>query len=272
VLKAKEILLLLEREGFSMTERKTKTVLIVDGSATMIYYHGILLKRLEYAVLTAASPEDALKIMDHICPSLILTAISFPSMSGVDFIKTIKNRESTKAIPVIVLTAEEHSSIRSACLKLGCVAYLIKPLEPSTLYRIIQAAVESTPRENIRINTSLKTVIGQENTNDGAERLEYATAISEKGAYVRTLAPNAKNAFIPIKIYIHDREIRAKALVLYTNVLEHGTFKEPGMGLKFVEIAEDDRNYLRNFINTQLVSDIVIDPSEKKSGANIDLM
>lgn len=254
-----------------MTERETRTVLIVDGSDTMLYYHGILLKRLEYAVLTAASPEDALKIMDHAIPSLILTATSFPSMNGVDFIKMIKNRESTKAIPVIVLTAEDHSSVRSACLHLGCVAYLIKPFEPSTLYRLIQSAVESTPRENMRINTSLKTVIGQEKTNDGSERIEYTTAISEQGAYVRTLAPKAKNELIPIKIFIHDRAIRAKAIVLYINAIERGTFREPGMGLKFIEIAQDDQNYLRKFINAQLVSDIVIDPAERTSGVDIDL-
>jgi hypothetical protein len=108
--------------------------------------------------------------------------------------------------------------------------------------------LESTPRDNIRISTSLKTVIGQENTNEGAVHIEYATAISEKSAYVRTLAPKSKNALIPIKIYIHDREIRAKAVVLYTNAIETGTFREPGMGLKFIEIAEDDQNYLRNFI------------------------
>jgi hypothetical protein len=43
------------------------------------------------------------------------------------------------------------------------------------------------------------------------------------------------------------------------------------MGLKFIEIAEDDQNYLRDFINSQLVSDIEIDPSEKISGVNLDL-
>jgi CheY-like chemotaxis protein len=254
-----------------VTERETRTVLIVDGNAKMLYHYGILLKRLDYTVLTAVSPGNALKIMDIMSPSLILTEISFPSMNGVDFIKTIKNRESTKSIPIIVVVAEEDLSIRSACLNLGCVAYLVKPLEPSTLYRTIQSAVESTPRENIRINTSLKTVISQENPNMSTERIEYVTAISEKGAYVRMLAPKAKNTLIPIKIYIHDREIKAKAVVLYSNAIESGTFKEPGMGLKFIEIAEDDQNYLRNFINTQLVSDIVIDPLEKTSGVNTDL-
>ena len=254
-----------------MTERENRTVMIVDGSATMRYYYGIVLKRLKYAVLTATTPEAALKLLEQTIPSLILTAVSFPFMSGVDFIKTIKSREGTKAVPVIVMTAEEQDSIRSASLALGCVAYLIKPVEPATLYRIIQAAVETTPRENIRISTSLKTIIEEGKARDAAGRIEYATAISEKGAYVRTLAPKARNSHIPVRIFIHDREIRAQAVVIYTNALEGGAFREPGMGLRFIEINEDDRNYLRNFIKEQLTSDIVTGPSENTGGVEIDL-
>ena len=253
-----------------MTEREPGTVLIVDGSATMLYYYGIVLKRLKYAVLTADAPEAALKILERVIPSLILTAVSFPFMSGMDFIKAIKSRERTKAIPVIVMTAEEQESIRSASLALGCLAYLIKPVEPATLYRIIQAAVETTPRENIRISTSLKTIVGEGEAKDPAGRIEYATAISEKGAYVRTLAPKARNSLIPVRISVRDREIRAKAVVIYTNSIEGGTFREPGMGLKFIEISEDDQNYLRNFINEQLTSDIVTDPSGE-GGVELDL-
>lgn len=254
-----------------MAERETKTVLIVDGSATMLYYYGIVLKRLKYGVLTADTPEYALKIMERAIPSLILTAISFPSMDGVDFIRTITSRERTKSIPIIVMTADEHESNRSACLNLGCVAYLNKSIDLTTLYRAIQAAVETTPRENMRIITLLKTIIGEGKARGTAERIGYATAISEKGAYVRTLVPEAKNALITVRIYIQDREIRAKAVVLYTKSMERGAFREPGMGLKFIEISAEDRNYLRNFINEQLISDIEISPSEETGGFNLDL-
>jgi CheY-like chemotaxis protein len=245
--------------------------MLVDGSATMLYYYGIVLKRLKYAVLAADTPEHALKITNRAIPSLILTATSFPFMNGVDFIKAVISRERTKSIPIIVMTADEDESVRSACLNLGCVAYLIKPVDPVTLYRIIQAAVETTPRENIRISTSLKTIIGEGKAKDGAERIEYATALSEKGAYVRTLAPEARNALIPIRLFIQDREIRVKAVVLYTNAMERGAFREPGMGLKFIEISEDDRNFLRKFIHEQLISDIVIDTPEETGGFNLDL-
>jgi len=238
-------------------ERAVRTVLLVDGSATMLYYYGILLKRLEYVVFTAASAEEALKIMESTVPSLVLTAISLPKMGGIDYIKKIKGSDRTRAVPVIVLTAEEDAHIRSACLGLGCAAYLIKPVEPDHLFRTIQAALEPTPRVNIRLSTTLKAVVGEEATQDRAERSEYATTISEGGFYLRTLSPRPKNALIPVSIFIKDREIRAKAVVLYSHVMTEGTFREPGMGMRFVEISKDDRSFLRNFIIEQLTFDIM---------------
>lgn len=254
-----------------MNDRGARTVLIVDGSATMLYYLGILLKRLNYSVMTAGSPEEALVIMDRAVPSLILTALSFSTMSGIDFIKMVKSRERGRTIPVIVLTAEEQEPTRTACLEAGCAAYLSKPVDPSALHKAVQAAVEAQPRENIRISTSLKTVIGAGKAREEAEHIEYAITISEKGLYVRMLAPLAKNELVPIRIQIKDRVIRAKAKVLYANAFERGEFREPGMGLKFIDISPDDQNYLRDFINAQLVSDIVVDPPEGSGGIDLDL-
>jgi CheY-like chemotaxis protein len=244
-------------EGAEIMGRAIRTVLLVDGSATMLYYHGILLKRLEYAVLTAGSAEEALKIMERTVPSLVLTAISMPAMGGTDFIKKMKGSDRTSAVPVIVITAEEDAATRSACLGMGCAAYLIKPVEPDQLFRTIQAATEPTPRANIRLSTSLKAVVGEGTGQSGAERTEYATTISEGGLYLRTLSPHPKNALIPVRIFIKDREIRAKAVVLYSHALEEGTFREPGMGMKFIEISEEDRDFLRSFIKEQLTSDIM---------------
>jgi DNA-binding response OmpR family regulator len=158
---------------------------------------------------------------------------------------------------VIVLTAEEDAHIRSACLGMGCAAYLIKPVEPDHLFRTIQTVLEPTPRVNIRLSTSLKAVVGEGTARDGAERTDYATTISEGGLYLRTLSSQPKNALIPVRIFIKDREIRAKAMVLYSHAMEEGTFREPGMGMKFVEISEEDRSFLRSFIKAQLTSDIM---------------
>jgi len=237
-------------------DRTTRTVMLVGESTTLRYYYGILLKRLDYEVLTAASAEDALTILERTVPSLIITEFTQPLMSGKEFIRMIKGAERTKALPIIVFV--DDLATRTACRNLACVGCLVKPVDPALFYRTIQAAVEPYPREHIRLSLSLKVLVGDGTADGGAERMEYATKISEGGLYLRTLYPKPKNALTPVKVFIRDRMITAKATVLYRYSLEDGVFREPGMGLKFIEISDDDRSFVRTFIREELTSDIMI--------------
>jgi hypothetical protein len=45
-------------------------------------------------------------------------------------------------------------------------------------------------------------------------------------------------------------------VVLYSFTMGSSPFKEPGMGLKFVEIADSDRNFIRDFIKERLTDDL----------------
>jgi CheY-like chemotaxis protein len=233
-------------------DRPERTVLLVDKSTTLRYYHGMLLTRLDYAVLTAASPEEAMMIMERTVPSCVLTGFRFPMMSGLDLMKKLKGQERTRRIPVIVMTGEKDAAVRKACIEHGCSGYLVKPVEPASLYRAVQAATETTPRSNIRLGTSLKAVVGD------ADRSAQATMISEGGLYVRTPVLTPKDAITPVRIFIKDREIKATVVVLYiyNHAPEGGASRGPGMGLKFIEITDEDRMFLRSFIKEQLTSDI----------------
>jgi twitching motility two-component system response regulator PilH len=234
------------------------TVMLVDGSATLRYYFGILLKRLEFTVILAESAEEALKLIENDLPSIIITDIQLPGMSCEEFVKAIKNTDSTKMIPVIVLADREDFASKSACLNLGCCDYLVKHVEPGHLYRTIHKVLAPTPRAHIRLSVPLKVVVGDGTSLGGAERTEYTTTISEGGLYLRTLFPRPKDSCTPVKIFIKERAVKARAAVVYSRFMERGFFREPGMGMKFIEIAKDDRNFVRHFIKEQLTSDIVM--------------
>jgi len=233
--------------------REIRTILLVDGSASLLHYHGMLLKRLEYRVETARSAEDALRRMQDALPSIVVAEAVLPDMSGLTLLKRMKNSPLLKAVPVILLASDSDPSMHDTCMRMGCAAYLFKPLEPDTLYRTIQSVSESIPRGHIRLSTSLKVVVGDGTVTGGAARTEYATAISEGGLYVRTLYPQPQNALTPVRLFLPMREIAAKALVLYSFTSGGGPFQEPGMGMKFVEITDSDREEIRRFIKDQLV-------------------
>lgn len=243
-------------------DREIRTILLVDSSASILFYLGLLLKRLEYKVETARNAEDALLMLGKNPPSIVITEISLPKMSGINLLKYMKDKTQWKAIPVVVLTSEIDPGIRDTCMRLGCAAYLGKPVEPDALYRTLQAVSESLPRKNIRLATSLKVIVGDGAVMGGVARTEYATALSEGGLYVRTLYPQPQNASTPVRLYLPDREITAKAVVLYSYTLAGGPFKEPGMGMKFVEISDADRGAIREFIRDQLTKDIAAEVSD----------
>jgi two-component system chemotaxis response regulator CheY len=245
--------LLQYKERRTIMDRETRTILLVDNSASMLFYISMLLKRLEYRVATAQSAEDALRTMDGALPSIVVTETSLPGMSGIDLLKRIKGSPRMKNVPVVMLTSQSDAGLKETCEGVGCAGFLYKPVEPDLLYRRLQAVSESIPRANIRVATAL-TVIMTEGA--GVSRTEIATEISEGGLFIRTPDPRPKDALLQVRIVLPAREISAAAVVLYSFKAAAGTSKVPGMGMKFVEISDPDRETIRRFIKEKLVGDI----------------
>jgi len=230
--------------------------MVVESSNTMLLYTSLLLRRFGYTVLTAKSAEDALRVMDDIRPSAVLSAVMLPKMDGVELLRAIKGSPRHAAIPVVMISSDNDPKQKEVCLNLGCAAYLPAPVDPSHLYPTLQAIVESTPRKNIRLAISLKVVIGDGTPEGGEARTEYASVLSEGGLYVMTIRPRLQNTVVPLRLYVGDREIPAKAVVLYVNVLSDGPFDVPGMGVRFLELRDGDRDFIRRFIIDELTRDI----------------
>jgi len=236
--------------------RDIRTLLIVDNRAASLFYWGMLLKRLEYKVVGKRNAADALKVLETDPPAVVLMEVTLSGSDGVALLREIKSDLRFKDIPVIILTSVTDPAVKDACERLGCAAWLGKDVEPDALYQKLQVLVESTPRQHIRLSTSVKVIVGDGTTMGGSARTEYASAISEGGLYVRTQYPQPQNALTPVRILLDGGEVRAKAVVLYSYSKNEGPYQEPGMGLKFEEISDQDRRLIRRFIKEQLTRGI----------------
>jgi two-component system chemotaxis response regulator CheY len=236
--------------------RETRNLLLVDNSATTLFYWGMLLKRLEYKVVSKRNAAEALKVLETDPPAAVLTEVALSGTDGVALLKEIKDDPRFKDIPVVMLTSVTDPAVKAACESLGCAAWFNKDVEPDMLYRKLQALVESTPRQHIRLSTSVKVIVGDGTAMGGSARTEYASAISEGGLYVRTQYPQPQHALTPVRVLLDGGEVRAKAVVLYSYAKNEGPYQEPGMGLKFVEISDQDRRLIRQFIKEQLTRGI----------------
>jgi len=236
--------------------RETRTLILVDSSASSLFFWGMLLKRLEYRVITLRSHEEAFQAMEAEIPAAVLVGGSLAGMSGADLLRKMKDTPKLRDVPVILLSDHEDQQARDDGRRLGCAGWFTRDVEPDVLYRTIQSATESVPREYIRLTTSLRVVVGDGTAAGGAERTESATALSEGGLFVSTRYPQPRNALTPVRLVLNGTEVRVKAMVLYSSSRDDGPSGEPGMGMKFVEISDRDRGFIRTFIKEQIIKGI----------------
>ena len=78
--------------------------------------------------------------MDALTPCLILLDLKMPKMDGFDVLDTIKDEDSLKSTPVIVLTSSERIQDVDKSYKLGCNSYIVKPVSYENFIKAIARA------------------------------------------------------------------------------------------------------------------------------------
>jgi CheY-like chemotaxis protein len=74
----------------------------------------------------------------HVDHLIILLDLNLPVLDGYQVLKTIKQDERTRRIPIIVLTTTDNPSEVTKCYELGCNAYVTKPVEYDAFSKAIQ--------------------------------------------------------------------------------------------------------------------------------------
>jgi len=81
-----------------------------------------------YRTIESESAEEGLKLVSEQSPALILMDIQLPGMDGVTAMKRLKADPTTKAIPIVAITASAMTNNRTAMLAEGFDGYQTKPI------------------------------------------------------------------------------------------------------------------------------------------------
>jgi CheY-like chemotaxis protein len=110
-------------------------VLIVDDEPLTHLLYKTHIERAGYQMLAATDGGQALQIAKREGPDLIIMDIMMKDMDGLAALRELKGDETTKGIPVIIITASvsSHLATRRESESSGAAAFLTKPLSPSQL-------------------------------------------------------------------------------------------------------------------------------------------
>jgi len=112
-----------------------KTVLIVDDEAIVRESLGDWLKN-TYQVATAETGEEALELIEKQDFDILIVDVRLSGKSGIQVLREVK--AAKPYIESIVITAYPSVELAVEAMKLGAVDYLIKPVAPDDLERLIR--------------------------------------------------------------------------------------------------------------------------------------
>ena len=112
-------------------------ILVIDDDNMVLKMADFLLSRSGHDVITALSAEKAEKLLSQ-KPELIFADNMMPNMSGIELLEKLRANESTKDIPVCMMSGTLSQELISSVVKFGAVGCIGKPLQQTDMLRIIE--------------------------------------------------------------------------------------------------------------------------------------
>jgi cyclic di-GMP phosphodiesterase len=147
------------------------TLLVVDDEEPIRNALRKFLIQQGYEVVTAATGEEALAVIQRQKVTGMLLDVNLPGISGVELVPQIMEIEPS--IALLMLTAVNDATSAALCMQRGAFDYLIKPIDLGHLSRAIHYALQRrhTLLEGQQINQWLKEEVA---TRVAERRLEQA--------------------------------------------------------------------------------------------------
>jgi len=119
-----------------------KTVLLIEDEQNLSELIQFRLEANGYKVSTAFDGQEGLEKIKSLKPDLIILDAMLPGMNGFEVCARSKQDQSTKAIPIIMLTARAQKIDKEKARISGADSFITKPFEPADFLKEIRKLTE----------------------------------------------------------------------------------------------------------------------------------
>jgi two-component system, OmpR family, alkaline phosphatase synthesis response regulator PhoP len=171
-------------------------ILVVDDDKQIVRLVQSYLEKSGFTILTAYDGENALRIIRHERPDLIVLDLMLPGKDGWEITKAIRADANLAATPILMLTARIEDTDKILGLELGADDYLTKPFNPREVVARVRAILRrsgATPTTSrvIEIN-KLRLDADRHTASIKGQELEMTPT---EFAILKTLMENPNHAF-----------------------------------------------------------------------------
>ena len=147
----------------SMSSPLREWILVVDDEPGVRRLLQAFLSSMRHDCKTAKNAAEALAIVaEEPRPSLVLSDIEMPGMSGLELLERLKALDPN--IQVIMVSGVQTLDVVRKCLVAGAYDYIVKPFEPEDLLNTVQRAVERVRliRQNEEYRRNLERMVREQ--------------------------------------------------------------------------------------------------------------
>jgi two-component system, chemotaxis family, chemotaxis protein CheY len=115
-----------------------KVIMTVDDSASVRQMVSFTLRNAGYDVVEAIDGNDALSKINGAPPGMVLTDLNMPNLDGIGLIRALRQKDSCRFIPIVLLTTESQSEKKQEGKNAGATGWIVKPFNPDQLLAVVK--------------------------------------------------------------------------------------------------------------------------------------
>ena len=116
-------------------------VLIVDDSPTEVHVYKTMLEKNGHQVSVAENGEQGVLMAKDILPDAVLMDVVMPGMNGFQATRQLSKNDTTRHIPVIIITTKDQETDKVWGMRQGAKDYIVKPVNENDLISRVTAVL-----------------------------------------------------------------------------------------------------------------------------------